>query len=622
MARLILVEDEIIIATDIQSRLRDTDHDIISIEATGEGAITRAGELRPDVVLMDVVLKGEKDGIEAARQIIERFHIPIIFLTAHSDAATVKRATATASYGLLFKPFDVLELSAAIEMAIQRHGVEEKVRESDRRIREITDALPVVVYEADTTGRVIFANAMAFDMFGYTKEELEGGMFIFQVVTDADVVRARTMYRWRTGGDVAGRVEYTALRKDGSMFPISVHGVPIRRDGAVVGVRGIIVDITERKEAEERVKEHTHTMEILNRIMTEGNRATDVRSFAETATKLACELMHFDIGNIYLIDADARYATLQYIQGLPETGQGADEKIPCQDAPLNAILIDGEPLFAEDYVTFLPLRAPFGVESLASVPLFSQDTIIGVLNVGSATTHTFSQAEKDLLIAMGNEVGVVIAKLQTDEFIRTTLKEWEIHLKEIHHRVENNMQIVSSLLSLQAAGATEPETIEMLNESQRQIRSMALIHEQLYRSGFLTEIDFDYCVESLIDELLQMHNVAENKITITADIENVQLGMDAAITCALIINELVSNSLKYAFPDGHTGEVTVTLQHSNGAHTLTVVDDGVGFPADLDFRKTDSLGMQLVVTLVNQLKGTIELNRENGTAFIISFRVD
>ncbi len=151
---------------------------------------------------------------------------------------------------------------------------------------------------------------------------------------------------------------------------------------------------------------------------------------------------------------------------------------------------------------------------------------------------------------------------------------------------------------------------------------MALIHEKLYRSGSLAEIDFGDYVESFIDELLRMYNVPLGTVTITTDIENVQLGVDTAIPCALIINELVSYSLKYAFPNGRKEEVTIALKRENGEHTLTVADDGVGFPADVDFRTTDSLGMQLVVTLVNQLEGTIELNREDETAFVISFHVD
>jgi PAS domain S-box len=420
-------------------------------------------------------------------------------------------------------------------------------------------------------------------------------------------------------GEEIGRVEYSGLRKDGSTFNMAARSALMRRDGAVVGQRGVLVDITERKRAEERVKEHTHTIETLNRIMTEGNRATDVQSFVEAATKLACELMHFDIGGIYLIDADARYATLQYGQGLPETVRDAIEKIPYHDAPFSAILIDGDHLFAEDYVTFLPQHAPLGVASLASVPLYSRDTIIGALNVGSTMRHTFSQTEKALLVAIGNEAGTVIAKLQADASVRAALKEKETLLKEIHHRVKNNMQVVSSLMSLQADRATNVEAQAVLTASQSQIRSMALIHEKLYSSGTLSEIEFAGYVGSLIKELLQMYHVAPDAVTITTDIEDVRFGVDIAMPCALILNELVSNCLKYAFPDGRVGEVIVGMQYADGTYTLTVADNGVGFPADVDFRATGSLGMQLVTALVDQLDGTIDMNRENGTSFVISF---
>jgi PAS domain S-box-containing protein len=501
----------------------------------------------------------------------------------------------------------------------ERVRAEQKLEESERRIREITDALPVVAYEADATGRMTFVNATFFDLFGYTKEELEAGMSVFQLIAPADLKRARAVFRRRMRGEEVGRVEYSGLRKDGSTFNMAARSALMSRDGAVVGQRGVILDVTEQKRAEERVKEHTHTIETLNRIMTEGNRATDVRSFVEAATKLACELMHFDIGGIYLIDADARYATLQYGQGLPETVRDAIEKIPYHDAPFSAILIDGDPLFAEDYVTFLPQHAPLGVASLASVPLYSRDTIIGALNVGSAIRHTFSQTEKALLVAIGNEAGTVIAKLQADASVRAALKEKETLLKEIHHRVKNNMQVVSSLMSLQADRATNVEAQAVLTASQSQIRSMALIHEKLYSSGTLSEIEFADYVGSLIKELLQMYHVAPDAVTITTDIEDVRFGVDIAMPCALILNELVSNCLKYAFPDGRVGEVIVGMQYADGTYTLTVADNGVGFPADVDFRATGSLGMQLVTALVEQLDGTIDMNRENGTSFVISF---
>jgi two-component sensor histidine kinase len=259
------------------------------------------------------------------------------------------------------------------------------------------------------------------------------------------------------------------------------------------------------------------------------------------------------------------------------------------------------------------------VASLASVPLYSRDTIIGALNVGSTIRHTFSQTEKALLVAIGNEAGTVIAKLQADASVRAALKEKETLLKEIHHRVKNNMQVVSSLMSLQADRATNVEAQAVLTASQSQIRSMALIHEKLYSSGTLSEIEFADYVGSLIKELLQMYHVAPDAVTITTDIEDVRFGVDIAMPCALILNELVSNCLKYAFPDGRVGEVIVGMQYADGTYTLTVADNGVGFPADVDFRATGSLGMQLVIALVDQLDGTIDMNRENGTSFVISF---
>jgi len=514
----------------------------------------------------------------------------------------------------------LIAIGNEVGTVIAKLQADEALKESERRIREITDALPVVVYEADETGRVTFANATAFDMFGYTKEELEAGMSIFQLITDADKERARTVFHRRTSFDDVGLMEYTGLRKDGRTFPVSALGAPIRRDGAAVGVRGAAVDITERKRAEERVKERTHTIETLNRIITEGNRATQVQSFAKTVADLTLELLHFDVGTIHLHDYDARRANLCYATGIPDIALEAIRNIPLDDMAYGRVLVEGKPLFVGGHEALrVPHAAELGVKSLAVVPLYRYDKRIGALTVGSFARHTFSQAEKELLNAISNEVGVVIAKLQADELIRITLKEKETLLKEIHHRVKNNMQVISSLISLQAQQATELETVEMLKESQSRIRSMALIHEKLYRSGSLAEIDFGDYVDSIIDELLRMFNVAPGAITITTDVENVLFGVDTAIPCALIINELVSNSLKHAFPDGATGEVTITLHQINGTYELTVADNGEGLPPNFDFRATDSLGMQLVTALVNQLDGTITLDRTKGTTFITTF---
>jgi two-component sensor histidine kinase len=193
-------------------------------------------------------------------------------------------------------------------------------------------------------------------------------------------------------------------------------------------------------------------------------------------------------------------------------------------------------------------------------------------------------------------------------------------LKEIHHRVKNNLQVISSLLSLQAMNVQDQTLLEMLRDSENRVRSMALVHERLYRSQDLAHVDFAEYVQGLTSHLFRSYRLDGRGIRLTVDIADVPLTVDVAVPCGLILNELVSNALKHAFPNGHGGEIRVELhEEDEGRVALMVKDDGVGFPADVDFRHTESLGLQLVNTLARQLQGTVELERQSGTAFRICF---
>jgi two-component sensor histidine kinase len=180
--------------------------------------------------------------------------------------------------------------------------------------------------------------------------------------------------------------------------------------------------------------------------------------------------------------------------------------------------------------------------------------------------------------------------------------------------------VISSLLYLQSRKIKHRDTFEMFQESQNRVKSMALVHERLYRSEDMARIDLAEYVQSLASYLFRSYGVDSSSIKLNIRVQDVAMGIDGAIPCGLIINELVSNSLKHAFPDGRNGEVDIELLADHG-HELTVVvrDDGVGFPNDVDFRNTQSLGLQLVITLVDQLGGTIELDRDGGTTFRMAF---
>jgi PAS domain S-box-containing protein len=203
--------------------------------------------------------------------------------------------------------------------------------------------------------------------------------------------------------------------------------------------------------------------------------------------------------------------------------------------------------------------------------------------------------------------------------IRASLKEKEVLLKEIHHRVKNNLQIVSSMLNLQMVQIADSTALELFKESQTRVRSIALFHEKLYQSKDLARIEIAEYLKGLATGLFSTYGVSPDDIALTIDAEDVPLGVDAAISCGLIVNELVSNALKHAFPRGRRGSVQIRLRREGEEAILDVADDGHGFPEDVDFRNPSTLGLRLVCILTEQVRGTIELDRRAGTRFKIRF---
>ncbi len=213
----------------------------------------------------------------------------------------------------------------------------------------------------------------------------------------------------------------------------------------------------------------------------------------------------------------------------------------------------------------------------------------------------------------------VTAGKRHDQQLKASVREKEVLLKEIHHRVKNNLQIISSLISLQASRVKDEESRMLFDESRSRIRALALVHERLYWSESLANIDFREYLRGVIQDL--MHGRTNEQITITLDAEQIALDIDQAIPCGLIVNELCSNALKHAFVDRPAGAITVSL-HRSGENMvyMAVRDDGVGLPAELDVYRETSIGMTLVTSLVDQIGGSLTVDRVGGTAFEITFR--
>ncbi len=209
---------------------------------------------------------------------------------------------------------------------------------------------------------------------------------------------------------------------------------------------------------------------------------------------------------------------------------------------------------------------------------------------------------------------------QAENKLRNSLQEKEILLKEIYHRVKNNLLVVSSMFELQANCVEDPEIATIFQHSQDRLHSMALVHEQLYRSQNLKELDLGQYIVALIDKLSGSYDISEQGINFLLDTDTIYVNIETAHSCGLIINELAANALEHAFRDRQSGNIWLGLQRDeNSQIILQVKDDGVGFPEDFDFINADSLGLKLVRILTRQIEGEMKISTNNGTCFTITF---
>jgi PAS domain S-box-containing protein len=245
---------------------------------------------------------------------------------------------------------------------------------------------------------------------------------------------------------------------------------------------------------------------------------------------------------------------------------------------------------------------------------------VSVISYGEVSTVGFSSLDRETKDpGSAGIIRDITGRKKAENLLRDSLREKEILLKEIHHRVKNNLQIITSLLSLQSTYIRDPEDLRLFEDSQMQVRSMAMVHEQLYQSERLSRINMRIYLRSLCEKLYDVYHVSPARVALDLDAEELFYDVEAATPVALLVNELVSNSLKYAFPDNRQGTVTVRLRKEEAACSLLVADDGVGLSEDLALADSRTLGCRLITALVDQISGSIEHLPGPGTAFIVGF---
>ena len=633
--RIMVVEDEALVAMDIEERLIAMSYGLAGRAASGDEAVELARRERPDLVLMDIRLQGEMDGIAAAIRIQENRPVPVIFLTAYSEDETLERAKLAEPFGFLLKPFDDRELKSAIEIALYKHRAEDEIRRLNRlytvlsqvnqaiaRIGSREELLPAICRLMVERGGIDYAwigwrdpgtsEMSSLGRWG-KEDEIPGRMGLF--------TRGYHPGECNPGEAVQqGRsLVCNDCAKDACLRPLapspgqcgfrSCASFLLRFKGEPGGTLNLYT--AEPAFFQER------EIGLLEEVAMDISFALDKMEGEAQRDRLNRELQRQSVFLQTLMDA------MPY----PVFYKGTDLRyLGCNRAFEEFIGITRDRIIGKTVHDIWPLDLAEFCHSLDSEILRSGAPHLGegALQGADGLRHDVRFHKATFESLDGTVAGIIGAmedvteRKRAEDGIRSSLKEKETLLKEIHHRVKNNLQVMSSLLNLQSQYLSDPVALDIFRASIDRVRSMALIHDKLYRSENLSSISFPGYMRDLTRSLLNTYAIGR-KVAVEIDAEPLALTIETAVPVALIINELVSNSLKHAFPEERPGTVTVRFHDDQGSFRLSVIDDGIGFPKGIDFANTQSLGMQLVVTLVDQLDGEIQLERAGGTEFRISF---
>ena len=461
----------------------------------------------------------------------------------------------------------------------QRKQMEEQLRQGEQKFRDLVENISDVIISLDLEGKITYISPVIQGLYGYIPEEVVGHHFR-QFIHPDDVGHTLQDFRHRRDGDYS-KSELRIHAKDGTIHFISIHPRPLLSDGRIIGFNYVMADITERNQAEALIREREQRFRMAGELIPYGVWIADTAgqfTFCSESFLSLLDMKQEECRNFgwmkRLSPEDAERTKNDWIETVRTGG-----------------------FWDYEYRIFDKQQTEHFVLSRGSPLRDSTGTIISFVGIHLDITD----------------------RRQYENQLEQSLREKEVIIKEVHHRVKNNMQVISGFLQLQSNYISDPESAEKLNECQRRVRSMALVHEKLYQSRHLGFINVAEYIKTLVSELQEAY-VVQADIRFEVDVESININLDTAIPCGLIINELLTNALKYAFAGKFSGTVAISL-HLSPDHrfTLKVSDDGVGLPATFDLASTATLGMQLVQVLVRQLGGQIEIDSRKGTSYVITF---
>jgi len=476
--------------------------------------------------------------------------------------------------------------------------------------------LPMWVFNKESL-KFISVNEAALTHYGYSQEEFLSMTLLDILHKDekTKVLSNRVKDKKTKVKDINKKGVWKQLKKDGSEIKVEVFIVNTKK-GKEETCLTLIKDVTEQLKAQKSLEQSRGDYKNLIEFMPDGIFIHNDQGEMVFANPAALKM-----SGIKSLEELKNKHVFQYI--LPEyipLIQKQRKKLEKGESPSQVKIRAQMPNEIIREIELTPV--PFQYEGKnATLAVCHDVTLHRDLERAQLKSQIAEESNKKLQREMGIRKKITDELRISEQKITNSLKEKEVLLKEVHHRVKNNLQVISSILNLQTAYIKDKNTLNILKESQNRIKTMAFIHESLYQTKDFSSIKFSEYVEKLAKNIIYSYSLPSKKIGLKLDVNNVFLTLDQAISCGLIINELASNTLKHGFPTSSEGdELYIGLTDDKGSLTIEVKDNGIGFPKELNFRNTETLGLQLVMTLVEQISGTIKLDITTGTQFLVKFK--
>jgi PAS domain S-box-containing protein len=509
----------------------------------------------------------------------------------------------------------------------ERKKMEKSLRESKEFSENVLASMMDGFSVLDVDGIHTDVNQALCDMTGFSRDELIGTGPPHPYWPEEEYGSIQAAFENTLKGNM-DEYELIFKRKNGERFQVIVSPSVVKDEKEnLISAEATVKDISERKKREDQIKLHNMTLEGINQIFREVIAAETEDEIAKKSLQICEEVTNSKFGFILELNEKGKLDALAIsdpgwdecvmedaivmIKGMEERG------IHGKASRDGVSVLTNDPSNHEDSI-----GTPEGHPTLTSflgVPLKQGDEIIGSIGLGNKEDG-YDMKDQEILEKLSVALSESLMRKRAETSLKTALDEKELLLKEIHHRVKNNLMIISSLLSLQSHHLKDEETIGIFKESQNRAKSMALIHERLYLSTDLKNIDFREYITTLAKDLYRTYVTDQSRVRLELNIEELNIDINTAIPLGLILNELITNSMKHAFSGEERGTISIDFQKDGDEFKLMVSDDGVGFPENLDFKNTDSLGLELVNTLTDQIDGKIDLKVHNGTKFTISFK--